>query len=107
MLDFASPRSHVVYILQVIQNVWLFDIPQVSGETGAQLTYGQLQTQIVKTGSALVRQGFTKGDVMMMIAPNCTEFIIMYMAASSIGMIVSAVNPMYTKGNSYNICILI
>jgi hypothetical protein len=29
------------------------------------------------------------------------------MAASSIGMIVSAVNPMYTKGNSYNICILI
>ena len=62
------------------------------------MTYGQLQTQIVKTSSALVKQGFTKGDVMMMISPNCPEFAVIYLAAASIGMIVSTVNPAYTKG---------
>ena len=62
------------------------------------MSYSELQSRIVKVGSALKRLGFGKGDVMTLVSPNCPEFCVIYMAATAIGITVSAVNPQYTQG---------
>ena len=62
------------------------------------MSYGELQSKIIKLGSALSKLGFGKSDVITLISPNSPEYCIVFMAASAIGMTVSAVNPQYTAG---------
>ena len=70
----------------------------MDGPSGREITYAQLLDQITKVGSALVKQGFKKGDVVTIFSPNCPEFATMYLAVVAIGGVVSAVNPLYTAG---------
>ena len=51
---------------------------------------------IRRLGSALVRMGFKKGQVLGMVLPNLPEFPIVLLGASGIGMPVTTVNPIYT-----------
>jgi len=61
------------------------------------MTYGELQTQTIKLGSAMRRLGFGKGDVMTIISPNCPEFCVVYLAGTAIGMTVSTISHNYTQ----------
>lgn len=47
-------------------------------------------------GSALVRMGFKRGEVMGLVLPNLPEFPIAMLGAAGIGMPVTTVNPIYT-----------
>ncbi|KAK2154448.1 hypothetical protein LSH36_269g12008 [Paralvinella palmiformis] len=69
----------------------------INGETGVKMTYGELQTQTIKLGSAMRRLGFGKGDVMTIISPNCPEFCVVYLAGTAIGMTVSCINHNYAQ----------
>ncbi|KAK2142289.1 hypothetical protein LSH36_977g02062 [Paralvinella palmiformis] len=69
----------------------------INGETGVKTSYGELQTQTVKLGSAMRRLGFDKGDILTIISPNCPEFFLIYLAGTAIGMTVSPINPQYTQ----------
>ena len=51
---------------------------------------------IRRLGSALVRMGFKKGQVLGMVLPNLPEFPIVLLGAAGIGMPVTTVNPAYT-----------
>ena len=51
---------------------------------------------IRRLGSALVRMGFKKGQVLGMVLPNLPEFPIVLLGAAGIGMPVTTVNPVYT-----------
>ena len=64
--------------------------------TGRKYTYGQLTVFSRRFGSALVRMGFKKGEVLGMVLPNLPEFPIGLLGAASIGMPVTPVNPTYT-----------
>ena len=63
-----------------------------------------MMRQLVRRyGSALIRAGFKKGEVMAVICPNVPEFPIALLGATSAGMPVALVNPLYTPGILYTI----
>lgn len=51
---------------------------------------------IRRFGSALVRMGFKKGEVLGLVLPNLPEFPIALLGAAGVGMPVTTVNPIYT-----------
>jgi 4-coumarate--CoA ligase len=71
---------------------------QIDGVTGETTTYSELHTQIWKVGSSLHKLGLRKGDVVTIFAPNCPQYAVMYVALQAMGVIASAVNPVYTTG---------
>eukprot|EP00914_Ancora_sagittata_P033994 GHVO01068719.1.p1 GENE.GHVO01068719.1~~GHVO01068719.1.p1 ORF type:complete len:596 (+),score=43.90 GHVO01068719.1:76-1788(+) len=67
----------------------------INGETGKTYTYAGLKEAVSKVASGLSRNGFLRGDVMMMYLFNCPEFLIMFHAVLSLKGIVSLANPLY------------
>nr|CAH0109076.1 unnamed protein product [Daphnia galeata] len=66
------------------------------GLTGRKYSYDKVRELIRRLGSALVRMGFKKGQVLGMVLPNLPEFPIVLLGAAGIGMPVTTVNPVYT-----------
>ena len=63
---------------------------------GAALTYGELDARINGCAHALRSLGFCHGDVLHVHLHNCTEFVVAYMAAATLGGLTSPSNPAYT-----------
>ena len=51
-----------------------------------------------KFGSALLRMGAKKGDVMGMVVPNIPEFPIAFLGACGVGVTLTTMNPTYRPG---------
>ena len=49
-------------------------------------------------GSALLRMGAKKGDVLAMVVPNIPEFCIAYLGAVGVGVTLTTMNPTYKAG---------
>jgi len=65
--------------------------------TGREVSYADLETMIAKVSSSLVRLGLVnKGSVLTMFCLNSIEFVVLYLAATAAGAVVSPVNPAYT-----------
>ena len=48
--------------------------------------------------------GFKKGDVLLILATNCPEYSMIFMACTALGVVVSTANPIYTPGTAYRVC---
>lgn len=59
----------------------------------AQLTYGQLRTQVAAFRAALVSLGVQRGDRVVALAPNCTETLVAFLATASLGATWSSCSP--------------
>ena len=68
----------------------------IDGPTDRSLTYGQLVGAIQKAAGGLARRGFGKGDVFATYSPNLPEYAIVFFAVTTVGGIVTTVNPLYT-----------
>lgn len=68
----------------------------VDGPTGRTYTYAELQGAAHKVGGGLVADGFRKGDVLAVLAPNIPEYAIVFHAAALAGGTVTTLNPTYT-----------
>jgi len=69
----------------------------VDGVTGREVSYAELETMIAKVSSTLVRLGLVKkGSMLTMYCLNFIEFVVIYLAATAAGAIVSPVSPAYT-----------
>ena len=66
--------------------------------TGRQYTYEMAYGMSKKFGSALLRMGAKKGDVMGMVVPNIPEFPIAYLGAAGVGVTLTTMNPTYRPG---------
>lgn len=71
------------------------NVALVCGMTGRQYTYGMAYGMARKFGSALLRMGAKKGDVMGMIVPNIPEFPIAFLGACGVGVTITTMNPTY------------
>ncbi|XP_040583770.1 uncharacterized protein [Lepeophtheirus salmonis] len=67
----------------------------VCGMTGRTYTYEMVHSLSQKFGSALLRLGAKKGDVMGLVVPNIPEFVIAFMGCASIGVTLTTMNPTY------------
>jgi acyl-CoA synthetase (AMP-forming)/AMP-acid ligase II len=68
----------------------------VDAATGHELSYAELAGAVRETGAGLSAHGLRPGDVLALCAPNCIEFAVAWYAASSIGAVVTTVNPLCT-----------
>ncbi|ONI72606.1 acetoacetate--CoA ligase [Actinosynnema sp. ALI-1.44] len=59
----------------------------------AQLTYGQLRTQVAAFRAALVSLGVKRGDRVVALAPNCPETLVAFLATASLGATWSSCSP--------------
>jgi acyl-CoA synthetase (AMP-forming)/AMP-acid ligase II len=68
----------------------------VDAATGHELSYAGLADAVPETRAGLSAQGIRPGDVLALCAPNCLESAVAWYAATSIGAIVTTVNPQST-----------
>jgi len=67
----------------------------VCGMTGREYSYEMAYGMSRKFGSALLRMGAKKGDVLCMVVPNIPEFPIAYLGACGVGVTLTTMNPTY------------
>ncbi len=68
--------------------------------TGAQplrLTYAQVGEKIEQLSSCLFEQGIRKDDILLVQMPNIVELVILYLAVSNLGAIISPVPMQYRE----------
>lgn len=68
----------------------------IDGVSGRVLTYVQLVEAIRSAAAGLARRGFRKGDVLAILSPNLPEYVIAFHAVSTLGGVITPVNPLYT-----------
>ncbi|HVW41927.1 MAG TPA: acetoacetate--CoA ligase [Amycolatopsis sp.] len=59
----------------------------------AQLTYGELRSQVAAARAALAELGVGKGDRVVALAPNCPQTLVAFLAAASLGATWSSCSP--------------
>ncbi len=69
----------------------------VDATTGHELSYAGLADAVRETGAGLAARVVRPGDVLVLCAPNCIEFAVAFYAATSIGAVVTTVNPLCTE----------
>lgn len=60
------------------------------------MSYADLKLQIQRCGSALLRRGFKKNDVVAIYSPNNPHYAVALLAVTAIGGIVTTINPLFT-----------
>jgi long-chain acyl-CoA synthetase len=60
------------------------------------LSYKQLEQQANRLSNALMSLGVKKGDRIVLLLPNCPQFVISYYAVLKAGGVVVATNPLYS-----------
>ena len=66
--------------------------------TGRQYTFEMAYRLSKQFGSALLRMGAKKGDVLGMVVPNLPEFPIAFFGAVGVGISITTMNPTYKPG---------
>jgi long-chain acyl-CoA synthetase len=64
---------------------------------GADMTYGQLNAQVLRMANALGRLGIKKGDHVGVHLPNSPQYVIAYLSILYLGAVVVNINPLYTQ----------
>lgn len=68
----------------------------IDGPSARTLTYGQLAGAVARVATGLADRGLSHGDVVAIASPNLPEFAVVFLAATSLGGIVTTANPLYT-----------
>ena len=94
--DVTIPETNLYN--HVFQDASIFGnkIAIVNGETGREYSFAEIQEKTQKVSSALNRSGLQKGDIVSLVAPNCAEYPVMFLATLASGGVVSTCNPGYT-----------
>jgi acyl-CoA synthetase (AMP-forming)/AMP-acid ligase II len=70
----------------------------IDAASGRTLSYRELRRQVRAVAAGLSEMGVRKGEVFALALPNCPEFAVAVYAITSLGGIVTPVNPLYTPG---------
>ena len=69
----------------------------IDGTTGRTLTYADLVNQTQRVAFHLSQRGFGKGDCLAIHSPNLPEYVVVFLAVSSLGGFSTTANPLYTE----------
>jgi long-chain acyl-CoA synthetase len=67
----------------------------VLGRVGGAVNYGELDALSDAFGAGLVEMGLKKGDRVVIVMPNCVQFVIAFYGILKAGGVVAATNPTY------------
>ncbi|XP_073015380.1 4-coumarate--CoA ligase 2-like [Primulina eburnea] len=68
----------------------------INGPTGEVYTYEEVELMSRKVASGLSKLGIQQGDVIMLLLPNSTEYVFVFLGSSHIGAITTMANPLFT-----------
>jgi len=68
----------------------------VDGTTGRETTYAELRAGVRAAAAGLAARGVTKGDVIAIWSPNLPEYPVAFLAALTLGAVVTTLNPRST-----------
>ncbi|XP_058728737.1 4-coumarate--CoA ligase 1-like [Vicia villosa] len=68
----------------------------INAPTGEIFTYDDVELSARRVASGLQKLGIEHGDVIMVLLPNCPEFVFSFLGASIRGAIMTAANPFFT-----------
>ncbi|GLJ40227.1 hypothetical protein SUGI_0825740 [Cryptomeria japonica] len=70
----------------------------IDGVTGKVYSYAEVELISRKAAAGLAKLGLGKGEVVMLLLPNCVEFAFVFLGASIRGAVATTANPFYTPG---------
>ncbi|CAN5950945.1 unnamed protein product [Sphagnum jensenii] len=82
-------------ILSRAESLWADREAIVEGER--RFTYRQVVVRVRKLAKQLANLGINRGDVVSILAPNCTEFFETYYACTMLGAILNPINYRFSK----------
>ncbi|CAL4934506.1 unnamed protein product [Urochloa decumbens] len=69
----------------------------VDAATSRALTFGALRSAVLAAAVALSsRAGVRRGDVVLILAPNCVLYPVCFLAVTALGAVATTANPLYT-----------
>jgi len=69
----------------------------IDGASGQVMIYADLDRAVRSLAGGLVANGFAKGDVLALMAPNVPEYAVVFHGAAMAGGVVTTINPTYTE----------
>ncbi|XP_047325501.1 4-coumarate--CoA ligase 1-like [Impatiens glandulifera] len=69
----------------------------INGSTGEIHTYADVELTSRRVAAGLNKLGINQRDTVMLLLPNCTEFIFTFLGSSFRGAITTMANPFFTK----------
>lgn len=69
----------------------------IEAATGRTLTHGDLHAQVRSFAGALRAEGFRRGDVLALLAPNSPEYAVAALGTLWAGGVLTTLNPSYTE----------
>ncbi len=64
---------------------------------GEKFSYSELQEMVNSFATGLAGLGFKKGDRLVLYLSNCVQYVIAFLAAQKLGIVVVLVSPIYTS----------
>ncbi len=92
--EINPPRQPLYQILQIA--VASYRDRPATAFMGAELTFGEVKSQVDRLATSLARLGVGKGDRVGIMLPNCPQYLVSFFAIVRLGAIVTNVNPIYT-----------
>jgi long-chain acyl-CoA synthetase len=85
---------------QTVEQMFLNTVKEYPNKTAivygeSRLTYQELYSQILSLSKGLSLIGIKRSDCVMLVLPNCPEFVISFYAISKLQAIALALNPMF------------
>ncbi|KAK9175780.1 hypothetical protein WN944_027789 [Citrus x changshan-huyou] len=68
----------------------------IDADSGESLTFSQLKSTVIKASHGFRHLGITKNDVVMIFAPNSTQFPVCFLGVIATGAIATTANPVYS-----------
>nr|QLM00646.1 4-coumarate-CoA ligase 1 [Ziziphora clinopodioides subsp. bungeana] len=68
----------------------------INGATGEVYTYEEVELRARKVASGLSKLGIQQGETIMLLLPNCPEYVFSFLGASYIGAVSTMANPYFT-----------
>jgi fatty-acyl-CoA synthase len=74
---------------------WGSDLALISRHQSLRWTWGQLNAEVDRMATGLLRLGVARGDRVGIWAPNCAEWTVIQFATARIGAVLVTINPAY------------
>ena len=81
--------------LRVAAARWGSDLALVSRHQSLRWTWSELDTEVDRVATGLLRLGVARGDRVGIWAPNCAEWTLIQFATARIGAVLVTINPAY------------
>jgi 4-coumarate--CoA ligase len=95
----ASPLTP--YILER-SGRWADKAAFIDGATGRTMTYGEFDDAVRRQAGGWLEAGLARREVVAVMAPNCSEYGVIFHAVALAGGVVTTVNPTYTAGEVHH-----